>query len=171
MINISWEYFLGVLGTLVLIAWYAASKFSKIETSIEWMKNAIKELKTASDNASSLVFDSQSPINLNSRGEEWLNTSGLKEYLDKNQKKFMSICEDKRNTNSYDVQQYIFMYFDMIEFEPEVERTLKEFAFNKGTTMNILRRVAAIYFRNLCLNEFGMKAEDIDAHDPGKNEK
>ena len=34
--------------------------------------------------------------------------------------------------------------------------------------MNIMRRIAAIYFRNLCLNEFGMKTEDIDIHDPEK---
>ncbi len=178
-ISISWEYFLGLLtGILALmvsafcgiltVAWYASSKFSKIETSIEWMKSAMNDLKTASDNAGSPAFSSQSPVNLNSRGEEWLDASGLKKYLDENQNRFMNVCEDQRRTSPYDVQQCIFQYFDIVEFEPEIEKKLKEFAFSKGTTMNIMRRIAAIYFRNLCLNEFGMKTEDIDIHDPEK---
>ena len=38
---------------ILTVAWYASSKFSKIETSIEWMKSAMNDLKTASDNAGS----------------------------------------------------------------------------------------------------------------------
>lgn len=163
-INIGWEYFLGIMGALLGIAWYAGSKFSKIETSIEWMKDAIHELKTASDNEKSPAFEIKSPVNLNKRGEDWLRKSGLKKYIDENKEIFLVACEEKREANPYDIQEHIFKFFDEVKFEKGIETQLKEFAFKNGTTMNIMRRVAGIYFRNLCLQEFGLNIEDIDRH-------
>ena len=78
------------------------------------------------------------------------------------------MCEEKRGTNPYEIQNYIFRIFDMLKLEPNFEDKLKKFAFEKGTTMSVLRRVGAIHFRNLCLDNFGMKREDIDTHDPNK---
>ncbi len=115
-INISWEYFLGIMGALLGIAWYSNGRFTKLETSMGWVKEMLKELKTASDNETAKAFESSSPVNLNQKGEKWLTEA---------------------------------------------------FAFAQGTTMNIMRRVAAIHFRNLCLTAFGMKTEDIDQHEPG----
>ncbi|MFH1218640.1 MAG: hypothetical protein V1679_02265 [Candidatus Peregrinibacteria bacterium] len=165
-INIGWEYFLVIIGALIAIAWYAGSRFAKIDEAIKWIKTAINDLKTTSDNEKTPAFDSQSPVNLNSRGEEWLRESGLKEYIDSHKDNFMRTCEDKKDHNPYDIQQYIFSYFDNVELEPKIDKKLKEFAFQKGTTMNIIRRVAGIYFRNLCLQEFGMAVDDIDKHKP-----
>ncbi|ANV99336.1 hypothetical protein LMTR13_03240 [Bradyrhizobium icense] len=43
-INVNWEYFLAVIGTLVVLAYYANGRFTKLETSVEWMKSAIESL-------------------------------------------------------------------------------------------------------------------------------
>lgn len=48
-ITISWEYFLGIIATLIGIAWYTGSKFSKIETAVEWMRGVINEIKRDMD--------------------------------------------------------------------------------------------------------------------------
>jgi hypothetical protein len=45
IINVNWEYFLGILGTLIALAYYANGRFTKLETSVEWLKDAMRELK------------------------------------------------------------------------------------------------------------------------------
>lgn len=167
-INIEWSYFLGIMGSLIFIAWYTSARFTVLETSMQWVKDILNDIKTASDNTgpNKSAFGSLSPINLTPIGEDWLIKSGLKEYLGTHKDKLMKTCEDKRGTNPYEVQKYIFRIFDTLEFEPDFEDKLKKFAFEKGTTMNIMRRVGAIHFRNVCLDQFGMNKEDIDRHDP-----
>ena len=44
-IHIGWEYFLGLMGGIVAVAWYANGRFSAIETSIEWIKDILLDLK------------------------------------------------------------------------------------------------------------------------------
>lgn len=169
-INIEWSYFLGIMGSLILIAWYTSARFTVLETSMQWIKEIINDIKIASDNTTTdkPAFSSSSPINLTPIGEEWLIKSGLKEYLDTHKDELMKICEEKRVANPYEVQKYIFRTFDTLDFEPDFEDKLKKFAFGKGTTMNIMRRVGAIHFRNLCLSQFEMNKEDIDRYDPEK---
>ncbi|MGC9599503.1 MAG: hypothetical protein ABSE18_03920 [Minisyncoccia bacterium] len=167
-INISWEYFLGIMAALILGAWYTNGRFTAIETSIQWLKDTINNLKTASDNASIPAYSSRSPVRLNATGESWLQESGLKEYIGTHKKDLTNICEEKRESNPYEVQEHIFKMFDTMVLEQTFENKLKKFAFEKGTTLNVLRRVGAIYFRDLCLSEFGMKQEDIDKNDPEK---
>lgn len=166
-INIEWYYFLGIMGSLILIAWYTSARFTALETSLQWVKDILNDVKTAFDNTitNKPAFSSLSPINLTPTGEEWLIKSGLKEYLDTHKDELMKICEEKRGTNPYEVQKYIFRIFDTLDFEPDFEDKLKKFAFGKGTTMNIMRRIGAIHFRNLCFDQFGMNKEDIDKHD------
>jgi hypothetical protein len=157
VINIGWEFFLIIMGTLLGIAWYSGYRFSALETSVQWLKDTIRDLKVA-----------HSPVNLNATGEFWLTDSGMKEYLDTNKDEMLKVCEEKRNTNPYEVQNHIFKYFDTMDFKDNFEDKLKKFAFDKGITMSIIRRIGAIYFRNLCLNYFGMNTADIDKHDPVK---
>jgi hypothetical protein len=49
VINIDWEYFLGLVGAIVGIAYYANGRFTKVETSLEWLKDAVRELQIKSD--------------------------------------------------------------------------------------------------------------------------
>ena len=164
-IHISWEYFLGIIGTFIGVAWYSNGRFTALETSMKWVKEILNELKISSDNSQKPAFIIRSPVNLNETGEKWLIDSGLKNYIDNNVD-FMKSCEEKRNTNPYEVQKFIFRLFDDWIFESGLEDELKKFAYSKGTTMGVIRRVGAIYFRNFCLKQFGMNKEDIDKHNP-----
>jgi hypothetical protein len=44
-IYVDWAYFLGIVGTLIGIAYYANGRFTKIETTIEWLKQILLEIK------------------------------------------------------------------------------------------------------------------------------
>ena len=44
-IYIDWAYFLGIVGTLIGIAYYANGRFTKIETTVEWLKEILLEIK------------------------------------------------------------------------------------------------------------------------------
>ena len=51
LIEINWEFFLGILGTLIALAYYANGRLTKLETSVEWLRSAIETLMQAGDNA------------------------------------------------------------------------------------------------------------------------
>jgi len=118
------------------------------------------------NNTANPAFGSRSPVNLNPTGEVWLNESGLKDYLDRNKDYFLKECMGKKETNPYEVQKHTFKLFDEINLDPSFEDKLKKFAFEKGTTMAVVRRVGGIYLRNLCLENFRMNKDEIDRHDP-----
>ena len=44
-IYVDWAYFLGIVGTLIGIAYYANGRFTKIETTVEWLKQILLEIK------------------------------------------------------------------------------------------------------------------------------
>jgi hypothetical protein len=44
-IYVDWPYFLGTVGTLIGIAYYANGRFTKIETTVEWLKEILLEIK------------------------------------------------------------------------------------------------------------------------------
>lgn len=169
-ININWAYFLGIFGAMITLAsslaWYSSARFTALEIDMKWVKDILHDLKIASDNAVKPVFSSKSPVNLNETGIKWLAESGLKDYIDSHKVELMKRCEDKKTTNPYEVQEHVFKLFDTMQFDGDFEDKLKKFAFEKGSSMNIVRRVGGIYFRNLCLEAFGMDKEDIDKHNP-----
>jgi len=49
-ITIGWEWALGIFGLLILIAWKGSARLAALETSMDWVKNALTELKAAIDN-------------------------------------------------------------------------------------------------------------------------
>ncbi|OGZ46288.1 MAG: hypothetical protein A3J54_02650 [Candidatus Ryanbacteria bacterium RIFCSPHIGHO2_02_FULL_45_13b] len=168
VIYIDWQYFLGLIGLLILGAWYTNGRFTKLEVSMKWIEDAVKELKLSSDNrrGKESVFDSYSPVSLTPTGSEWLSESGMKKYVDEHAPTLFKTCEEKKETNPYEVQQYIFRVFDELSFDPTTEDSFKKFAYEKGTTMEIIRRIGAIYFRDMCVREFHMNHDDIDKHNP-----
>ena len=48
-IYVDWAYFLGIVGTLIGIAYYANGRFTKIETTVEWLKEILLEIKAGLD--------------------------------------------------------------------------------------------------------------------------
>jgi hypothetical protein len=140
------------MGGLIGVAWYTSSRFTALETSMQWVKDTLRELKVDSDNSSTPAFVAHSPVTLNSVGECWLIESGLKEYIHNTQAALLEKCEVKRGMTPYVVQKRSFQLFDTFRFDPILDERLKQYAFEQGTTMALLRRVGAIHLRNLFLD-------------------
>jgi hypothetical protein len=45
IIYVDWAYFLGIVGMLIGLAYYANGRFTKIETTVEWLKTILLEIK------------------------------------------------------------------------------------------------------------------------------
>jgi hypothetical protein len=45
IIYVDWPYFLGILGALIGLAYYANGRLTKIETTVEWLKTLLLEIK------------------------------------------------------------------------------------------------------------------------------
>jgi hypothetical protein len=56
-IYIDWPYFLGIIGTLIAMAYYANGRFTKIETTIEWLKDILLEIRADSEKRDDRSFD------------------------------------------------------------------------------------------------------------------
>jgi len=91
-----------------------------------------------------------------------LNESGIKEYIESNEEKLIEICELLKGTNSYEVQKFVFSYFNKLDFGDIFDKKIKSYAYDQGVSTDIIRRVGAIFFRDICLYKFEMKIEDID---------
>jgi hypothetical protein len=50
-IYVDWAYFLGIVGTLIGIAYYANGRITKIGTTVEWLKEILLEIKTRLEQA------------------------------------------------------------------------------------------------------------------------
>lgn len=158
IIQVNWVYFLGILGALLLTAYYSGSRFSAIETSINWIKESITKLEGRIDNA----FASSSPVKLLPKGIEVLEKSGLKEYIDMRKDELIAYCKSTKNlTNQYDIQESAFECFDKLDFG-EFESNLKEAAYQYGLNIQTIRRIGGIYFRDILLSENEFTPEDLD---------
>lgn len=174
IIKIDWLYFLGIMGSLICIAWYSSARFTKSETILSTIDNRLTKSETLLDTIdkrltnvegrSSGAFQSHSPISLTEKGNNLLDGSGLREYIDKNKESLSLKCKSNKNlTNAYDVQEAAFDCLDNMFFDEEFESKIKEFAFQQGVDMSVMRRVGGIYFRGILLEQLGMKEKDLDA--------
>jgi hypothetical protein len=162
------ESLLGI-GAVVLavgIAW------GKLNTSVSNIDSDVRELKTdvkdvrerfaALEGKTSGLYQAHSPISLTKSGDNTLTESGMKEYIDQNKQILIDACDAGADMRTpYDVQEYVFDFFDSHEFPQEVEDQLKTYAFNQGMNMDVLRRVGAIYLRDIALEQKGFDAKDI----------
>ncbi len=152
-LNISWEWALGIIGTLLLIAWKTSGRFSAIETGLQWIVDRLKDLKIDIDNVRNQAFQNNSALALTPKGKVWLNDSGLKNYIDDNLSVLQKSCLAQKETNAYEAQQRIFSLFDNMEFDRSFDDKLKQYAYEQGISMEVLRRIGAIYFRDLSLGD------------------
>ncbi|MEA2715646.1 MAG: hypothetical protein QOG91_674 [Candidatus Parcubacteria bacterium] len=158
-INIDLIYFLGIIGTLIGLAWYASARLTRVETKLEGLDTRLSILEGRGRD----FFKYDSPITLSDEGEQHLIESGLKKYIEDNKEDFFGQCAAEHDlSTAYDIQEAAFRFFDEHEFEPQFEITLKEYAYNQGVELSVLRRVAGVYLRNLLLEKMGAEEKDLD---------
>jgi hypothetical protein len=148
-INISWEFFLGVTGSLIAIAYYTNGRFTGIETDIGWLKETMSELLIRAENVPTKLFKNGSPVSLTAAGYHVLQRSGLKSYIDTKKQTLLEALKPGALSDPYDVQRHAFRLFAELSFEEAVGQHLKSFAYNNGISTDLLRRVGAIYLRDI----------------------
>lgn len=135
---------------------------SSIKDKIEPDLKDVRERFAALEGSLGKTFAGASPIRLLPKGEQILNESGLKKYIDENQKtlleQFKSACITK---NQYDIQDQSFRFFDELDFGI-FDDQIKKTAFDYGMNISTVRRIGGIYFRDIALLEAGFKPEDLD---------
>jgi hypothetical protein len=149
IININWEYFLGLVGTLIALAYYANGRLTRLETSVEWLTETFRGLKIASENSSAKLFGVGSPVSLTREGEHVLSLSGLKSYIDTHEEQLTAQCRRNPSPDRYEVQTSAFRILSDWKFDRPFEHRINEFAFANGMSPDLLRRVGAIYLRDL----------------------
>lgn len=150
-INIGWEYFLGIIGTLLALAYYTNGRFTRIETNFEWLADAVRDLTIKAENISARAIDNHSPVSLTDTGEQLLRDSGLKSYIDRHREELTGELQAMAPLDLYTVQENTFRLLHRIPFEAAFSRQLNKFAFRTGTSLELLRRVGAIYLRDLTI--------------------
>src|SRR5712691_2875437 len=150
-INITWEYFLGIFGTLIALAYYANGRFTRIETNFDWLVDTVRDLSVRVENISAKAFDINSPISLTATGEQLLRDSGLKSYIDRHRDDLTTQLRARAPFDLYTVQESAFRLFDRICLDDPFARQLNKFAYRNGTSTDLLRRVGAIYLRDIAV--------------------
>jgi hypothetical protein len=151
IINISWEYFLGILGSLIAIAYYTNGRFSVLETDVGWLKDTISQLLIDAENVRTKLFKNGSPVELTATGYHVLQRSGLKSYIDAKRQTLLSSLNAKPKTDPYELQRRAFRLLAGLAFEDIVAQHLNRFAFNNGISTDLLRRLGAIYLRDIAV--------------------
>ena len=147
-----------IIGGVAWGAWYASSRLTRVETKVDGFETRLTSLEGRLDNA----FASGSPVSLLPKGEIIIKESGLKKYIEDNKEKLLSQCEkDDNMKNPYDIQETSFKFFDQYNFG-EFEKNLKDSAYKHGIGMEVMRRIAGIYLRDICLKKHGFTPQDLD---------
>jgi hypothetical protein len=161
IINIDWAFFLGIVGTLILIAWYGGFKFARIETLLEGHTRILDDVE---DRLSSLEgkrlesFLESSPLSLTEKGMRQLTESGLKDYIDLNIDTLSEKCRKNANSETaYDIQEASFSIMKNTEFESELWRKVKNAAYNNAMDVGLIKHIAGIYLRDKCLKSLGIE--------------
>ncbi len=86
----------------------------------------------------------------------------MKKWIDDRRDELLANCGYKNSmANPYDIQESAFKFLDQIDLG-NFENKLKETAFQYGWSIETMRRIGGIYFRDLCLQAHGFKPEDLD---------
>src|SRR5712671_3806416 len=131
-INVTWEYFLGIFGTLIALAYYANGRFTRIETNFDWLADAVRDLTVRTENVSAKAFEIGSPISLTATGEQLLRDSGLKSYIDHRRDNLTTRLRAQAPLDLYTVQESAFLLFGHIALDESFARHLNKFAFRNG---------------------------------------
>lgn len=153
IIKIDMVYFLGIIGTILTLAWIFSKKLSAIETSITWISRELGRLWNSISSMESRlagVEGSKSPLNPTQLGWKWLNESGLAEIIDEEKKTWL--LQNLRNSlppnyMDYDVQEVARRV--MVSLKDDSSMTaVKQYAFEHGIDIEMLLRLGGLLLRD-----------------------
>ncbi len=111
-----------------------------------------------------------SPRKLNSRGENILKTSGVKEIIDSKKDYFLNIVKKKNPKNSYDAERIIIdIVSDVMISDQKILEKIKEGAFGSGADIMAVLFVGGLYLRDKIFPDLGFSIDDIDRDEQTNN--
>lgn len=147
------------------------ANIQSIQESISEIKGRLNLLQPQNKDR---FTQSQSPINLTEEGKRLVEELKIEDSIASKWEEIKAaIMKDNKNKNPYDVQEFLF---SMALTAPEklVDQDglsrIKKRAYDEGVPLASLSRVVAIVARNKYLKEENIPEEDIDRHDPAKQE-
>lgn len=128
VIKIDWIYFFGIIGVIITIAWAFSGRISKIENTISWIRNAIKDIKCRLDNHDAEIGNmkinickygkSDSPMKPNNEGDKLLKNSGFYANYDKIKKLVFPVLDSYKTRTLYDAEKNTLAVFDEFKDNP-----------------------------------------------------
>jgi len=111
------------------------------------------------DRATNEYIKSKSPLSLTDKGKALLIDSTGKDYIDLKHAKFLKEIKSKNPKTPYDVQE---LSKDIISARTSLDEfnDIKDFAFSKGISINVILEVLGIYLRDLLLKDLKMSTKN-----------
>jgi hypothetical protein len=108
----------------------------------------------------------RSPRQLNERGGDILEKSGIKELLDEKRGDLLEEIRKGAPSNAYDAERHIerFMLSEFPKMFPKEVEALKDGAFRTGADLDAVLFVGSIYLRDGIFRDLGFDASDLDKH-------
>ena len=134
-------------------------KTEKISEDVGDIKPKVKilwEMQFASSN---------SPLVLNPRGIEILNSSGIKKIIDDNLERLIIEIKERMPSNAYQVQECSRKVMSIFKSESATLTKLQEGAYSTGVDVDTVLFAGSLYLRDLALPKFDCKLEDVDKRD------
>lgn len=149
-VNIGLGFFLGFLGATIALAYRANGRCARLDTNYDWLTDALRELIIRAENFLARLFD-DSPAALTREGRETLEQSGLKSYIDSRRLELVDKLQRGAPPDVQGVQNAAFRLLDSIPFDDGFAQRLSCFALQRNCSADLLRRVGAIYLRDIAL--------------------
>ena len=106
---------------------------------------------------------SHSPRQLNQKGLDILNTSGVKEIIEEKQDELLRLVRQRNISNPYDAERTITDIVSKLpEYCPDVVDKLKKGAFESGVDIGTALFVGSIHLRNRIFPTLGFSLDDLD---------
>ncbi len=127
-----------------------AERFVKLETRVDerWKDN---------------IAPSHSPRQLNERGLNILNQSGIKQIVEEKKQTLLDAVKATNPTNAYDAEQAALdVVSELPKHCPDVIPQLKDGAFKAGQGIETVLLVGGFYLRDLIFPELGYSTTELD---------
>lgn len=154
----------------------AQKRLSTLEGQFSAMSGQINILL---QNSPSNYVQAKSPISLTEKGEELLEESGIKRYIDENYDQLRNDIQEALEPKGDDYSAYDVQELAMSTIKKSVDEkdfvTIKDYAFDKGINLANIELVGGIHLRNKVLESLGFDMptyltsdDDGHAHKPPK---
>ncbi len=109
------------------------------------------------------IAPSNSPRQLNERGNDILTKSGIKEIVDEKKPYLLSLVKEKNTKNQYDAEKAVEEVMNGLPAHcPDIVDKLKDGAFKTGVDISTMLFAGSIYLRNEIFGDLGYSLTDLD---------